>query len=141
MNQHRTPRVALLAAVAVATALASGLAGCNRPGDDRTAGQKLDDTIADAKQAGDDAKADASQAAQAAAKVVGDATIVTRINAALVADDKLKALKIDVSSAAGRVKLTGTAPDADSRQRATALAASVNGVVSVDNEMTVTRNG
>lgn len=135
-----------------ALALAAALAACSKHDDERTAGQKLDGAIAEAKQAGAEAKADASQAmdkaetklkdaSAAASEAVNDATIVTKINAALLADDRLKATKIDVRAEDGRVTLTGTAPDAGSQARATTLATAVEGVRSVDNQLVVARNG
>lgn len=144
-HHFRTPLIGALA-------LAAALAGCSKQPDERTAGQKLDGAIAEAKQAGTEAKADASQAMDkaetklkdagaAASEAVSDATIVTKINAALMADDRLKATKIDVRAEDGRVTLTGTAPDAGSQARATTLAAAVNGVRSVDNQLQVARNG
>lgn len=135
-----------------ALALAAALAACSKQEDDRSAGQKLDGAIAEAKQAGAEAKADASraadtaenkvkQAANATSEAVADATIVTKINASLMADDRLKATKIDVKAQDGHVTLTGTAPDAGSQSRATTLAAAVTGVRSVDNRLVVARNG
>ena len=135
-----------------ALALAAALTACGKHEDDRTAGQKLDGAIADAKEAGAQAKADAKraadtaeqkvkQAADATTEAVTDATIVTKINAALLADDRLKATKIDVKAQDGHVTLTGSAPDAGSQSRATTLAAAVSGVRSVDNKLVVARNG
>ena len=117
-----------------ALALAMGLAACNKPDDGRTAGQKLDGAIAEAKQSG-------NEAAKATSEAVTDATIVTKINAALMADDKLKARKIDVNSTDGRVTLSGTAPDAGSLNRASSLAWAVNGVHAVDNQLVVSAKG
>ena len=148
MKTITTSRASLIGALALAAALAA----CSKHEDDRTAGQKLDGAIAEAKQAGAEAKADASraadtaenkvkQAANATSEAVADATIVTKINASLMADDRLKATKIDVKAQDGHVTLTGTAPDAGSQSRATTLAAAVTGVRSVDNRLVVARNG
>lgn len=148
MNSITTSRLPMIGALALAAALAA----CGKHEDDRTAGQKLDGAIAEAKQAGAQAKADAGraadtaedkvkQAAAATSEAVTDATIVTKINAALVADDRLKATKIDVKAQDGHVTLTGMAPDAGSQSRATTLAAAVSGVRSVDNQLVVARNG
>ena len=133
-------------------ALSFSLAACSKHDDERTAGQKLDGAIAEAKQAGAEAKAEAGQAmdkaetklkdaSASASEAVSDATIVTKINAALLADDRLKATKIEVRAEEGRVTLTGTAPDAGSQARATTLAQAVTGVRSVDNQLVVARNG
>lgn len=127
MNRiNRPSRLPLIGALA----LAVGLAACNKPEDSRTAGQKLDGAIAEAKQASNDA-------ANATSEAVTDATIVTKVNAALMADDQLKALKINVDCTDGHVKLSGSAPDADSQSRAATLANAVDGVRSVDNQLVV----
>ncbi|RZL39369.1 MAG: BON domain-containing protein [Rubrivivax sp.] len=147
MNTRSTQRMSM-----IALALAAALAGCSKHEDDRTAGQKLDGAIADAKQSGAEARADARDAANTAeAKVkdaanatsdaVADAAIVTKINASLAADDQLKATKIDVDAKDGHVKLTGTAPSPDAQARAKMLAQAVNGVRSVDNQLVVASNG
>ena len=46
----------------------------------------------------------------------------------------------DIDCALLNVELTGTAPDEASRARATTLAAAVDGVVTVDNRLTVVKN-
>lgn len=145
----RTPasRLTLLSALALAAALTA----CSRQ-DERTAGEKLDGAIAEAKQAGAEAKADANRAADSAeatmkgaanatSEAVTDAAIVTKINASLMADDQLKATRIDVDVRDGHVTLSGTAPDTASQRRATTLATAVDGVRSVDNKLSVARNG
>lgn len=126
-----------LAAVVAAVAAALSLAACNKPGE-TTVGQKVDGAIADAKQAGTEAKRAGAEAADSMKAGAMDATITTKINAALAADDKLSAIKINVDTANGRVTLSGTAPDAASRDRATTLASAVEGVTGVDNKLAVT---
>lgn len=148
MNRISTSRMPLIGALALAAALAA----CSKQEDDRTAGQKLDGAIAEAKQAGADAKVEAAQAMDKAenklkdatanaSDAMGDAAIVTKINAALMADDGLKATHIDVKAEDGRVTLSGSAPDAGAQSRATTLAQAVEGVRSVDNQLVVARNG
>lgn len=128
-----------LGAVAGAVAAALGLAACNKPAE-TTAGQRVDGVIADAKQASQEAKQAGAQAADAMKGGAMDATITTKINAALAADDKLSAIRIDVDTSNGRVTLNGTAPDPVSRERATSLASGVEGVTSVDNRLAVKTN-
>lgn len=128
------------------------LGGCNKPNgenpDDRTVGQKIDSAVATTEQKAAQAKTEAERAAQAtsdaaqnAANTVGDkaadAAITGKVNAALVGDPQLSMLQINVDTTQGQVRLTGTAPDAASRERATALARGVEGVQSVDNALTV----
>jgi len=141
-------RLPLLAALALVTALTA----CSKNNEDeRTAGQRLDGAISEAKQSAQETRQDAKQAmtdaeqsaARAADKTTqaaGDMTITAKINAALVADDKLKATQINVDTQAGQVTLTGQAPDAQSRERATMLAAAVDGVKNVNNQLVVGKN-
>ncbi len=129
MNQ---PVYLLPAALAAALALAA----CN-PRDSETAGQKVDRAVAGAKEGMNDAKRATNEAATTVTAAAADATITTKINAALAADDKLKAIKINVDTNNGRVVLTGSAPDSASRERATTLARAVDGVVAVDNRLAV----
>jgi osmotically-inducible protein OsmY len=119
-----------------ALAAALALAACN-PRNDETAGRKVDNAVAGAKAGANDARQATNEAAGRVAANVTDATITTKINAALAADDQLKATKIDVDTSGGKVVLTGTAPDAGSRDRATTLSKAVDGVVEVDNRLTV----
>jgi len=147
---NRTLRLTTLAA-AVAASLA--LAACDRQGDS-TVGQSGADSTApatqnnagtqireDARQLGQDMKAAGSDAADAMARGAADATITAKVNAALAADDALKAIKINVDTTNGHVRLSGTAPSTEARQRATTLASAVEGVVQVDNRLTVDGQG
>jgi hyperosmotically inducible periplasmic protein len=142
MTTQRTDMLRL-GAVTAAVAAALSLAACNRA-DESTAGQRVDGAVADARKATKDAAQEVKQAGAQAADTVKsgamDATITTKINAALAADDKLSAIKIDVDTSNGRVVLNGSAPDAVSRERATTLAAGVEGVSSVDNRLAVKSN-
>lgn len=72
-----------------------------------------------------------------AGSAVEDAAVTATINAELAKDPKLSALRIDVDTSNGRVSLKGTAPDADSRDRATQIANAVRGVQSVDNQLQI----
>jgi hyperosmotically inducible protein len=99
----------------------------------------------EAKDASRDAVADARDAtrnaADQASNKVSDALITTSVNAELAKDPALSALRINVDTEGGRVALKGTAPDAGAKQRATQLASSVKGVVSVDNQLTIAAKG
>lgn len=142
----QTRHLTLIAAAAATIALAA----CGK-NEDATVGQRIDNGVNqtqsaatemknDAREATNDMQAAGSQAGQAIAEGAGDMAITAKVNAALAADDKLSALKINVDTEGGRVALKGTAPDADSRDRATTLAAAVDGVVAVDNRLVVEKN-
>ena len=129
-------RSTTLLTIAAAVAAMLALSACDKR-DDQTVGQTVDKGVASAKAELKDATEAIKDAAADVGAAAADATITTKINAALVADDQLKALKIDVDTKDGNVVLTGAAPDADSRDRATTLAKAVDGVVEVDNRLTV----
>lgn len=143
--------------LSAATVLALG--ACGRSDDGRTAGQKVDAAIAKTEQAGSELSAEAKAAAERARQALGngankagdgldnavdklsnkvsDAGITASVNAELAKDAALSALRIDVDTSDGKVRLSGTAPTVDARQRATLLAQSVKGVVSVENRLEV----
>lgn len=120
------------------------MAGCDQSNQDRTAGQKLDAAVARTGQKSEEFKTDIKNSTADAINTVADKTrdaaITTAVNAELLRDSKLSALKINVDTTDGRVVLRGIAPDTASRERATVLASAVSGVVSVENALTVSRN-
>lgn len=143
-HQRSTTHASVLAVALVSSFL---MIGCQKQ-DDRTAGQKLDSAIAKTEQKADEAKvatenatdkmtAKVESATDKMAAKAEDVAITAKVNAALAGDPKLSALKIDVDTISGRVNLSGFAPDAASRQRATELTQAVKGVVSVDNKLEV----
>lgn len=139
-------------------AAALALVACGKP-EDKTVGQKLDGAVAKVEQQAEQAKAEIKQdmaeakagseaatdklaskveaASERLATSVQDAGITASVNAELAKDDKLSALKINVDTSNGAVRLEGKAPDAESRDRAARLAAGVKGVVRVDNQLVV----
>lgn len=154
MAQIVRPLSMTLAAVAAAAMLAA----CDRR-DVTAAEQRADTTVAQAEQraeqradevkaetreagrdvreAARDAKDATVSAAETAGDKVKDAAITASVKSKLAADASLSALAIDVDTSNGRVALHGTAPDTAAKERASQLASSVDGVVSVDNGLTV----
>lgn len=136
-----------LTAIGAALAILA-LGACDRADDGRTAGQKVDSAIAkgerkaeemqaNAGRAVEQAKQGAQQGAERATDAVADATITASIKTDLAKDPSLSALKIDVDTSNGRVKLSGTAPSEAARDRATQIAMGAKGVQSVDNLLTI----
>lgn len=70
-----------------------------------------------------------------------DAMITTMVKAALVEDKQVQSLKISVSTEKGVVKMSGTVPNADVGNRALQLAAGVQGVKDVKNELKLKAKG
>lgn len=140
------------------SALALGLAACDKQ-DNQTAGHKLDNAIEQTEQAVSNARMEAERAMQSASQKVenaaanikdaaensanaamntaNDAGIIARINAVLLADAQLSAIKINVRSQSGVVTLTGEAPSQDAKDRASQIAEQVQGVLSVNNQLTL----
>ena len=101
------------------------------------AGQKSRELANDASSQMDKAKNAAREGAMDAKDKVSDAVITTTVKAELAKAPDLSALKINVDTDNGHVALRGTAPSADAKDHATALASGVKGVVGVDNELQI----
>lgn len=126
-----------LAVIGFSTLTAAAmLAACNRA-DDRTAGQKVDATVAQAGTAMERAGDKMANAANKTADKAKDMAITAEMKTKLAADDRLKATSINVDTDNGTVTLRGTAPDAAAKESATAMAQSLSGVTKVDNQLTV----
>jgi hyperosmotically inducible protein len=69
--------------------------------------------------------------------VVDDAAITAKVDAALAADDRTSALRVDVATREGEVQLSGYAKSEAERRAAEAVAASVDGVRTVRNALDV----
>lgn len=119
-----TMQIALLVAAALA-------AGCNRTpteqaaqtGATSTVGEKVDSAVAKT------------------ADMAKDVAVTAAIKTELARDPGLSALAINVDTTAGRVQLKGKAPNSAAVERATEIARRTDGVVSVDNQLTVEPKG
>lgn len=89
------------------------------------------------REAASSASVGAAQVGERMASALGDAGITAAVKTALAADPTLSAVKIEVSTEAGIVRLEGPAPDPRARERAQVLAAAPDGVVNVDNRLVV----
>lgn len=160
----KSPTQSLTLIALLAGALA--LPACSDQNSQKTAGQKLDAAMAEAKnqvnqakESVKDATADARDAVRDAAssaetqakdagviaekkldgagQAVDDSAITAGVKAKLVTADELKAMDIQVTTEDGRVTLEGKAPTAQAREHATQLAFAVNGVRMVNNKLQV----
>jgi hyperosmotically inducible protein len=141
--KQRVLAMTSIAAVVVSLAMA----GCSKR-DEANARSAADTTVAQINETSrglakgttaslDKVKIAANGMAQDARDEVSDAVITTSVKAELAKDSSLSALRVNVDTDSGRVALRGTAPSAEAREHATALAQGVKGVVDVANEMTV----
>lgn len=78
----------------------------------------------------------AAQTMGAAARV-DDSVITRQVSAAIAADQQLHAMRIDVDTQNGIVTLSGPAPTATAKEHAGEVARTVQGVVSVNNQLTL----
>ena len=122
-----TTRKQFLAVLAASTLVFA--AGCS-DNSNKTVGQKVD-------RATDKVAAATERAADKTATVIDDATITTKVKAAVLAEPGLKTLQINVDTKDGRVTLAGTVDNAELKQRATQVAGAVEGVKSVSDQLTV----
>ncbi|MDB5770398.1 MAG: hyperosmotically inducible periplasmic protein [Burkholderiales bacterium] len=77
-------------------------------------------------------------ASRSTGQVVDDAAITAKIKAALLADPEVSALKVNVDTAQGNVKLKGEVKSLALRKKVESLAKGVAGVRSVDNQLVIT---
>jgi hyperosmotically inducible protein len=99
----------------------------NRPATGNTTAERAANSTADATR----------NAGAAVSQTASDATITTKVKSALLADDEVKGLQIDVDTSSQVVTLTGTAQSPSAKQRAEQLAMQVDGVKSVRNNINV----
>lgn len=126
----------------LAAALTLALAACgdSAPPPAKPAAQPAPQAAAPAPTApaaAPEAKAPESQAASP--KPDPNKELASRVKRALEGDAKVQAAAIDVTAQGGRVSLWGTTATADERSRAAQIAAKVNGVASVDNQLKVVK--
>ena len=140
--------VARSSATVLALAAVTVLGACGRDQarndvrtDNRSAGQQVDAAVASARSKAGEVAADTRRGAGEAANAIGskakDIAITAEVKTRLARDSQLSALDINVDTNEARVVLRGTAPDTAARNQATELARSVDGVLGVDNVLTV----
>ena len=79
----------------------------------------------------------ATQKRQSTGQYVDDSVITTKVKAAIFNEATLKTLQINVETFKGEVQLSGFVDSAQSVKKAGEVAGSVNGVVSVKNNLVV----
>jgi osmotically-inducible protein OsmY len=74
---------------------------------------------------------------QSTGEYVDDAAVTAKVKAALVQDEIVKAMQVDVTTFKGNVQLSGFVDTAEQKARAAQLAATVEGVTEVTNNISV----
>lgn len=129
--------VSSIAAIALASSLALLATGCDRKPAEQTSGEKVDNAVADTKQKANELGDTMERKADQAGQAIDDAAITTSIKAKYLADDTLKGLDISVETQQGVVTLTGSVQSDSAKELATTIAQNVDGVASVNNQLTV----
>lgn len=104
-------------------------AGCS-DSSNQSVGQKVDNAT-------DKVAAATERAVDKTAAVLDDATITTKVKAAVLAEPGLNTLQINVDTKDGNVTLNGTVDSPELKQRATQVAQAVEGVKTVSDQLTV----
>ncbi|MHB1215892.1 MAG: BON domain-containing protein [Thiobacillus sp.] len=129
--------VSSIAAIALASSLALLATGCDRKPAEQTAGGKTDNAVTDMKEEAHDLGNTLERKADQAGQAIDDAAITTSIKGKYLADDTLKGLDISVETQQGVVTLTGSVQSDSAKELATTIAQGVDGVTSVNNQLTV----
>lgn len=125
-----------ITSVAAVSAMVLLGAGCDRK-ENTTAGEKVDNAIANTQQETQAAANTIENKAENIGQSIDDAAITTALKGKYVLDDELKAHDINVDTVNGVVTLTGAAPSQAAIERATSIAKTVDGVKDVQNQLTV----
>ena len=88
-------------------------------------------------QASGEASEEVHEANEAVGELTDDTVITTKVKAALLQDPGTAALAIGVETFIGGVQLTGSVDSVDTKQRAQDIAERVDGVIAVDNALSV----
>jgi hyperosmotically inducible periplasmic protein len=86
-----------------------------------------------------DTKETPSKTTESAKEVVSDSMITTKIKAEFASDKQVSAMNIKVDTDKGVVKLSGNAKSKDEADKAASIAKNTKGVVSVKNDIQVTK--
>jgi hyperosmotically inducible protein len=148
MNRQLSQQLRKTLTIAAAGVLSLGLIACDQKPSAEQVGREIDRAVdktgqqlaqaADkAEDKMDQAKTTLSEKAASAGATVADAAITAKVKSALIAEPGLKSTGIDVVTEKGVVSLFGTTTSDASRERATTLAANVEGVKAVENNLAV----
>jgi osmotically-inducible protein OsmY len=127
--------------LALGLASAVCVVGCDRTPDtadsDVNASSTADNMANETKDAANNAANETQQAANTVGEKVDDGVLTTKVKAALLADDIVKGLDINVDSQNGTVSLKGSVESQTQVDRAVEVAKGIEGVQNVDNQLVV----
>jgi len=124
--------------LAVALALALGMAACQDKPPEKTTGVVNSAQVA-SKPAGTAEEKMAPENEAAKRTEAADTALAERVKTALGSDPSLRALAVDVAALGNAVTLHGTADNSANRDKASLVALGVQGVNSVENRIVIVR--
>jgi hyperosmotically inducible protein len=127
-------QLSLLTTAAVAVIL---LAGCKDDINSKQMSQAQKDEAPATQQATEDSK----KTADGTTVAVSDAAITAKVKAAIFLEPALKSLNITVDTTGGIVTLSGTIDTPEKQERALQIAQNVDGVKTVNNQLSVKSAG
>lgn len=127
--------------VAFSMAIAAGLVACNKPNPAETAGRKIDQAAEQAGEKMGQATEKLGAQSEKAGEVFDDAAITTKVKAAILAEEGLKVLQINVGTMKGVVTLSGSVDSQQNSDRAKEITGAVAGVKDVENKLVVKSTG
>jgi osmotically-inducible protein OsmY len=133
-DMNTSTRVLLAGASIV---VAAGLAACDKAGPAESAGKSVDQA---AKTGGDrmgDASRQMGKQSDKAGVVLDDSAITGKVKAAILAEPGLDVLQIHVDTVSGVTTLTGSVDSQEHSDKAGVIAAAVNGVTALKNQLVV----
>tara|TARA_B110000503_G_C6920056_1_gene318303 strand:+ start:47 stop:457 length:411 start_codon:yes stop_codon:yes gene_type:complete len=123
--------------------IVSGLAACDSQGPAEKAGEKIDQVTENVSNSVSNAADQADQAvtnlANTTEQVVDDTAITTKVKSALLNELGTESMKLTVSTEKGVVTLSGPTDDHEKIEKAVKLAASVEGVRAVRDELFISK--
>lgn len=126
----------LILGVTLATAVL--VVGCNKQNNDAANPDEMNGTSStEMNTPATDMNTPAATDNQTVGEQVDDGVITTKVKSALLADDTVKGLDINVDTAQGMVSLNGVVDSQAQIDMATQIAKSVEGVKDVQNNLTV----
>lgn len=128
--------------IALGLASALAVAGCDNAGDgagnnDVDMGAATENLGSETEQAAGNVASETEQAANTVGEAIDDGVITTKVKSALLADDTVKGLDINVDTMNGTVTLNGTVDNQAQADRATEITKGIEGVSNVQSNLTV----
>ncbi len=117
--------------------LTLGLTACEQEGTAEKAGQEIDRAAEKIGEKMDEARDSLDRRAERTGNYLGEATITGKIRAEILRDPSIKIFQFNIDTTNGAVKLSGVVDSQQSIDRIQKIARGVDGVKSVDSDLTV----